>query len=175
MVFNLDSRDNIASPRKGNLIQLKAQFSSQNLGGTSDFNRFIFDIITYRKLGNKSIVAFQLYSENVFGDVPFQGKAWYGGGDRARGYFRGRFIDDLLYVLQAEYRLKFHSRWSAAGFVLVGEVADEVGNFFRSIKPSTGGGVRYKIIKDQDTLLRIDIGVGIDGNSGIYFGVNESF
>ncbi|MCA0932861.1 outer membrane protein assembly factor [Lutimonas saemankumensis] len=175
VIFNQDKRNNNISPSKGNLLQLKAQFSSQNFGASSDFNRFTFDARVFEKVGRSNVLAFQLYWEGVFGDVPFQAKSWYGGGSRARGYFRGRFIDDLLYVFQAEYRYKFHQRWSAAGFLLAGEVSDRVDNFFQNIKPSVGGGIRYKFNKSQDTLLRLDIGVGIDGNSGFYFGVNEAF
>lgn len=175
VVFNQDMRDNIGSPNSGNLLQLKAQFSSQNMGASADFNRFIFDVRIFEKIRQKNVLALQLYTETVFGDVPFQALAWYGGGSRARGYFRGRYMDQLLYVLQAEYRIKFHRRWTAAGFLLTGEVANEVSNFFSNIKPSVGGGIRYKFIKDQDTWLRLDIGVGIDGNSGFYFGVNEAF
>jgi outer membrane protein assembly factor BamA len=174
-VFNLDTRDNISSPNRGSLMQLKAQFSSQNLGASSDFNRFIFDIRQFQPIGRKSLLAFQLYMEDVLGEVPFQAKAWYGGGSRARGYFRGRFIHDFIYVVQAEYRLKFHSRWSAAGFILAGEVAEDVREIFTYVKPSFGGGVRFKLAKDQDTLLRLDIGAGVDGNSGFYLGVNEAF
>ena len=175
VVFNQDRRNNIVSPDKGNLLQLKAQFSSQNFGASSDFNRFIFDVRIFERVGRRNVIAFQFYSESVFGDVPFQAKAWYGGGSRARGYFRGRYIDDLLYVAQAEYRYKFHPRWTAAGFLLAGEVADRVDNFFQNVKPSLGGGIRYRFAKDQDTLLRLDIGIGGDGSSGIYFGVNEAF
>jgi outer membrane protein assembly factor BamA len=175
VVFNQDKRDNIASPNMGNLIQLKAQFSSQNMGASSDFNRYAFDFRQFLKIQQRSVLAFQLYTEAVFGDVPFQAKAMYGGGSRARGYFRGRFMDDLLYVLQAEYRFKFHPRWNAAGFILIGEVADQFENFFNYLKPSMGGGIRFKFNKNQDTLLRLDFGVGKDGSGGIYFGINEAF
>jgi hypothetical protein len=175
VVFNQDKRDNIGSPNSGNLLQLKAQFSSQNIGASSDFNRFIFDLRIFEKIGRKNVMALQLYSESVFCVVPFQAKAWYGGGSRARGYFRGRYIDDMLYVVQSEYRFKFHQRWTAAGFLLAGEVADQVNNFFKNIKPSVGGGIRYRFVKDQDTWLRLDIGLGVDGNNGFYFGVNEAF
>lgn len=175
VVFNQDKRDNTASPNRGNLLQLKAQFSSKNLGATADYNRYIFDVRHYQPLNTKNILAFQVYSESIFGDIPFQAKAWYGGGAAARGYFRGRYIDDLMYVIQAEYRWKFHERWSAAGFALVGEVFDSYNHMIENLKPSAGGGIRYKFSKEQDTLLRLDLGVGIDGNSGIYFGINEAF
>ena len=175
VVFNQDKRDNIASPNRGNLIQLKAQFASQNMGSTSDFSRYTLDFRYFQSLGKKSVLAFQVYSENVFGSVPFQAQSFYGGGSVARGYYRGRYIDDLLYVVQAEYRYRFHKRWSAAGFVLAGEVTNKFNNYLKNIRPSVGGGIRFKALKDQDTLLRLDIGVGPNGNNGVYFGVNEAF
>ncbi len=57
----------------------------------------------------------------------------------------------------------------------MGEVADLPGGFLDDIKPSVGGGIRFKLVKDQNTVLRLDIGVGKDDSSGFYFGVNEAF
>ncbi len=175
VVFNLDSRDIVEAPSSGHFLQLSARFASEIMGATHGFNKFIFDLRTYIGLGEKGILAFQAYSENTYGEVPFQAMAWFGGGERARGYFRGRFIDNNLYVLQGEYRYKFHPKWTLAGFALVGEVAELPGEFLDDLKPSVGGGIRYKLVKDQNTVLRLDIGVGKDGNNGFYFGVNEAF
>ncbi|MEM8968929.1 MAG: BamA/TamA family outer membrane protein [Bacteroidota bacterium] len=175
VVFSLDNRDNIASPNSGQLLTLNARFSSENFGATSSFNKFIFDWRTYYSVGQKGVFAWQAYMESSYGEVPFQGQDWFGGGDYARGYFRGRFIDNHQYVAQIEYRHRFLPRWSAAGYALVGEVADVPNNFFSDLKPAVGGGVRFKLTKDQDTLLRFDIGFGKDDNGGIYFGVNEAF
>ncbi|MEJ2005582.1 MAG: BamA/TamA family outer membrane protein [Cyclobacteriaceae bacterium] len=174
-IFNLDTRDDIFAPLSGNLVQLGARISSEIFGGSSSFNKFNTDIRTYRPRGNKSIIAIQFYMENSFGDIPFQGLTWYGGGDRARGYFKGRFIDNQMYVLQGEYRLRFHPRWTAAGFALVGEVADIPRNFLSDFKPAAGGGIRFKIKKDQATWIRLDVGVGKEQGANIYFGVNEAF
>jgi len=177
VIFNLDSRDNTGSPISGELLKLNAQFSSKLFGSTQSYNKFIADLRTYRKLGERSIIALQIYFEGNFGDPPFQGLASYGGSNRARGYFMGRFIDKNMYVVQGEYRYRFHPRWALNGFGLFGEVAgDAEGLFsFSNMKPSIGGGVRYKILENQDTWIRVDIGKGIDGSSGFYFGVNEAF
>ncbi len=175
VVFNLDNRDIVEAPTSGHFLLINARFSSEILGATYSFNKFIFDLRTYIPIGERSVLAIQAYSENTFGDIPFQAMAWFGGGERARGYFRGRFIDHHQYVLQAEYRLQFHPRWTLAGFALVGEVADLPGEYVDDIKPSVGGGIRFKLAKDQNTRLRLDIGVGKDGNNGVYFGVNEAF
>ena len=175
VIFNLDTRDIVEAPSKGHFLQLNARFSSEILGASSSFNKFIVDLRTYLPVGERGILAFQAYTENTYGDIPFQAMSWFGGGERARGYFRGRFIDDHQYVLQGDYRYKFHPRWTLAGFALMGEVADLPGQFLEDIKPSVGGGIRFKLVKEQNTVLRLDIGVGKDDSSGFYFGVNEAF
>jgi len=176
-VFNYDTRDNTGSPNKGFYYQAKAHFSGEIFGATSGFNKFVLDLREYLPVGERSLLAFQIYSENNFGDVPFQALASYGGGKRARGYFFGRFIDKQMYVSQVEYRLRFTSRWTFNAFALAGEVAKRPEDFFMisNLKPSYGIGVRFKIFKDKDTWLRFDYGKGINDSSGIYFGVNEVF
>ena len=175
IVFNLDSRDQVEGPTIGHYLQFNARFSSELFGGTQGWNKYIIDLRTYRPLGEKSVLALQVYGESTYGDVPFQAQATYGGGERARGYFRGRFIDNHMYVIQAEYRWRFKPRWVLAAFALAGEVADLPRNFFSDLKPSFGGGIRFQLTKSQKTLLRADVGFGKDGQGGFYFGVNEAF
>ncbi|MCX2745509.1 BamA/TamA family outer membrane protein [Mangrovivirga sp. M17] len=175
VIFNLDSRDDVSSPFSGHYLQMNARFSSEIFGASSGFNKMILDLRTYLPVGKKSILALQVYSENTFGEIPFQGQAWYGGGDRARGYFKGRYIDNQMYVIQAEYRLRFHPRWIVAGFGLIGEVAEYSRDFLTDFKPAAGGGIRFKIKKDQPTVIRLDVGVGKGQGANIYFGVNEAF
>lgn len=177
ITFNLDTRDNIGSPFSGELLKMGAQFSSELFGSTATYNKFIADLRTYRPLGKKSIMAIQLYYEGHSGDPPFQGLSSYGGGNYSRGYFQGRYIDKHMYIIQSEYRYRFHSRWALNAFGLFGTVANVPGDLFifDNIKPSLGGGVRFKLIKDQDTWVRADFAKGIDGSKGFYFGVNEAF
>ncbi len=174
-VFNLDNRDNVYSTRSGNFMQLTAGFSSKVIGATYSYNKYIIDLRKYFPLGKKSAIASQIYLENTFGDSPFQTKAYLGGGERMRGFFRGRYIDNHMYVVQAEYRNHFSSRWIVAAFGALSEVASLPRYFFDDIKYSVGGGIRFQIVKSNPTLLRLDIGFGKGGNSGVYFGVNEAF
>jgi hypothetical protein len=177
IIFNLDSRDNVSSPISGHLLKINAQFSSELFGATETYNKFIADLRTYRKLGEKSIIALQLYYEGNYGSPPFQGLAWYGGGNQARGYYQGRYIDNTLYLVQGEYRYRFKSRWAVAGYGLFGKVASDQKQLFslNDLKPSAGGGIRYKLLKNQETWIRLDAGVGVDGSNGVYFGINEAF
>ena len=176
-VFNFDTRDYVGSPNQGFYYQAKAQFSSEIFGATSGFNKFILDLREYVPIGNRDLLAFQLYLESNFGDVPFQALAKYGGGSRARGYFLGRYLDKQMYISQVEYRWKFKERWTANAFALTGEVAEKYDDFFsiKNMKPAFGFGARFKIFKDKDTWLRFDVGRGTEGSSGFYFGINEAF
>ena len=175
--FNLDDRDDIGSTTKGNYLSFSARFSSELLGATQGFNTFILDLRTYRPIGKKSSFATQLYLENHFGDAPFQGQAIYGGSSRARGYFYGRFIDNHMYVLQGEYRYRFKPRWAFNVFGLFGSVNESTDELYKftNLKPSIGAGIRFKILKDKSTWVRLDYGVGKGEQRGIYFGVNEAF
>ncbi len=174
-IFTLDTRDQVEDPHGGYYVNFNAQFSSENFGATHGYNRFVTDMRAYRPIGKKSLIAARLYWENNYGEVPFQAKSQFGGGDMARGYFKGRYIDDQMYVLTAEYRWRFLPRLSLAAFALMGEVSDISQNFFKNPHFSAGGGIRFKVLKDQNTLVRLDIGVGEDGNNGFYFGVNQAF
>jgi len=174
-VFTFDDRDNIFSARSGNFVKLKAGFCSRVLGSTHSYNKYIFDIRKYIRIGSSLSIAAQYYMEMTHGDVPFQQMAWLGGGEKTRGYFRGRYIDHQFYAAQVELRWRFAQRWILAGFVSGGDVSYQVSQLYEDVKHSYGGGLRYQLSKKSRTLVRLDIGIGRSGNSGVYFGVNEAF
>lgn len=173
--INLDDRDVIEAPTRGNYVQFSGEFSSRAFGATHSFNKYILDFRKYFSLRRHSVLAVQAFLEGNFGNVPFQKKAWLGGGEKMRGYFKGRYMDDHMFVLQAEYRWRFKPRWVLAGFFSAGEVAPVPFDYGDVIKVSFGGGIRFQLKRDLPTLLRLDVGIGQEGNSGFYFGVNEAF
>ena len=175
MVFNVDTRDNYFSPLKGGLYQFQTNFTSKAMGSTHSFNSFQIDLRKYIELPKKQVLALQVYTKLTFGEAPFQARSVYGGADLARGYFRGRYIDQHLYVLQAEYRFPIAKRWEFAAFALTGNVGNALDGFNSTNKSSVGFGPRYFISKNNRSALRLDIGFNSYGGSGIYFGVNEAF
>ena len=175
LIFNLDSRDNVFSTKSGWYFQFKGRFSSLLFGATYSYNKFEIDLRKYIVLNGKHVIAGQIYTNFNLGEVPFQDMAWFGGGERGRGYFRGRYIDKHMYSLQLEYRYHISPRWIAAAFVSGGEVGNKSQDLFTDFHPSIGGGIRWKIRKDNPTFIRLDFGKGTGENSGVYFGVNEAF
>ncbi len=175
VVFNLDNRDNIFFPYKGNFMQIKAGFSSKVLGSTYSYNKFIIDLRKYISLSRNLVLASQIYLEDGYGDVPFQAKALIGGNERTRGYYKGRYMDDHLGSAQVEVRWRFMRRWVLAGFASGGEVSSLPWDYFRDLKFSFGGGIRFQLLKNAPTHVRFDFGIGEDNNHGFYFSVNEAF
>ena len=77
---------------------------------------------------------------------------------------------------QLEYRKSFSKRWGYVLFGTVGNVSENIIEYnFRTLKYSFGSGVRYMFNKKERVNLRADIGIGADGNSGVYFGIEEAF
>lgn len=93
-----------------------------------------------------------------------------------RSYFTGRYRDKFYSAIQLEYRQYF---WRKLGFVVfggLGDVAQEFIKFdFTELKYSYGMGLRFLFNKKQKINLRMDFGFGQDGNSGVYFGIEEAF
>lgn len=174
-VFNFDDRDNDYSPVKGNYLVFKAGFSSRSFAATYSYNSYLIDLRKYFPIAGKFTIAIQIYSLLKFGEVPFQSQAWYGGPDLGRGYFKGRYIDDLYILSQVEIRYRIINRLHINAFVNLGDVSDLPENIFSHPKFSFGGGIRFQLSKKNPTLIRMDIGVNQDGGTGLYFGVNEAF
>ena len=93
-----------------------------------------------------------------------------------RGYFYGRYRDNFFSMVQLEYRHFFAKRWGFVLFGTLGNVTDNILNYnFNSLKYSYGTGLRFKFNQKENVNLRADIGIGVDGNAGLYFGIEEAF
>ncbi len=175
VIFNLDDRSDQFNPKSGQLLQFNGGFSSKAMGATFGYSKFIIDFRKFWPIGKKFVFAGQAYLENTFGEVPFQTMAWLGGGERMRGYFRGRYIDQNMMVIQTEIRHQFLPRFQWAAFAAMGDVVPTPSQYLRSPKYSFGGGIRFQVLKSTPTLIRLDFGINAEGNTGVYFGVNQAF
>ena len=173
-----DSRDNILNAEKGWFIEATYGSYDKVLGGTNKFQLTRFDVRHFRGLSEKSnaILGFQVLGSFSSGDVPFNELAALGGQEIMRGYREGRFVDRHILAGQMEYRKSFgDSRWGAVGFLGAGDVANSISNFnLKSIKPSYGAGIRFKLDKTENLNLRLDYGIG-KGSSHFYFTIAEAF
>ena len=173
-----DSRDNILNAENGWYIEATYGLYDKVLGGTNKFQLTRFDIRHFVGLTKKGhdILGFQLLGSFSNGDVPFNELALLGGKDIMRGYREGRYVDRHLMAGQMEYRRTFgDSRWGAVAFLGVGEVSNNLPGFnLKSLKPSYGAGIRFKLDKTENLNLRFDYGIG-QGSNYFYFTIAEAF
>lgn len=172
--FVWDRRDNIFYPTSGLFQFIKIILYTEP-------NDYIFsslevDVRKYKTIAKKGVLATNLYFNSVSTNAPFYKLPALGGKSHMRGYFEGRYRDNNFIMLQFEYRQYFWRKFGFVAFGALGDVAPEVTDLaFSSLKHSIGGGLRYLFNKKENVNLRMDIGVGKDGTTGIYFGIEEAF
>jgi hypothetical protein len=174
VALSWDSRDNIFYPTKGSYHQIEYTMFGGGSGGGVDYQRTVVDLRTYLPLGT-TLLAVQVYGMAVGGTPPFWRLALLGGDYIMRGYYLGRYRDNVTLASQVEYRAMLFGPFGAAAFLGGGVVAARPGAFrLDLVRPSYGAGLRYMLDTTEKLTLRVDAGFG-KGSSGIYFDLREAF
>jgi outer membrane protein assembly factor BamA len=172
--FVWDGRDNLFYPTSGHFQSMK--FIVYPEPSDYVFTSVEIDVRYYKKLSKNQVLATNFYFNSVSSDAPFYKLPALGGQNRMRGYFQGRYRDKNYMTLQTEYRQFFSKKFGFVAFAGIGDVSSEVTDLkLNSLKYSLGGGLRYLFNKKENVNLRMDFGIGKDGNTGIYFGIEEAF
>jgi outer membrane protein assembly factor BamA len=169
-----DSRDNIFFPNSGTYQYFKAVIYPGI--GEYSFALFELDVKHFRSFKPDHVFAGNFFFQAATGETPFYKMPALGGAKRMRGYFFGRYRDNIYMMLQLEYRQYFWKRFGFVVFAGAGNVSDEIMTYsFNTMKYSYGGGLRFMFNKKQKVNLRMDVGFGPGGFHGIYFGIEEAF
>jgi outer membrane protein assembly factor BamA len=175
--FTYDDRNNAFAPDKGSFAQIYFNHFDKCFGSDYVYTNVVIDLRKFIRIYKQQVLALQAYSFSNLGDnVPLRSLATLGGSGSMRGYYDGRFRDKQQLVLQAEYRMPLYKKFGAAVFANTGDVGHTITDFsIPDLKFSFGGGLRYAINKSEKLNLRLDYGVGLNGNSGLYFQLGEAF
>ena len=174
MVISWDSRDNIFFPKSGSFHQFNYTVFGGGLGGDFAYRRALLDLRTYFPLGAQ-MIGVQVYGMSAGGTPPFWRLALLGGDCIMRGYYLGRYRDNVSLAAQVEYRAMILGRFGAVAFLGTGGVARRAGELrLDQLRPSYGAGLRYMLDTAEKLTLRVDAGFG-SGTSGIYFNIREAF
>jgi outer membrane protein assembly factor BamA len=173
-VVKWDSRDNTFFPRSGSFHQISAVVCGRWLGSDFGFTKLKADLRSYLPVGPKHTLALQAYIASVFGTAPFTALPMFGTDNTMRGYYSGRFRDDHMAAVQAEYRLPLFWRIGLVGFAGAGRVAGRLdGLGLSGFKGVAGWGLRFRVNREGAN-IRLDFGYG-KGTSGVYFTAGEAF
>ncbi|HYM19523.1 MAG TPA: BamA/TamA family outer membrane protein [Candidatus Kapabacteria bacterium] len=174
-IVSVDTRDNVFSTHSGYYADLRTYYYGKAVGSSFNFNRTSLDAREFIPVFTTHTLALQGLVTLVKGVEPFYTMAALGGISNMRGYFEGRFRDNDMTVLQAEYRAPVFWRIGVVGFADAGEVAGTMGEFkLTGFKYSVGAGIRLFLSQEERVVARLDFGFGSDSNE-IYFAVNEAF
>jgi hypothetical protein len=173
-----DSRDNVASSERGSFVQATGSVAGDAFGSQFDFVRGVVDARRFVSLGQRRVLALQGVLETTGGVAPFDQVSLVGNGSYMRGYTRGRFRDQDLAAIQAEYRAPLAGRLGWAVFAGGGRIAPHFSDLASSdarFLPSYGLGARWLLFPHSRTTIRVDYARGAEGQSGLYVALNEAF
>ena len=174
-IFIFDKRDNPLNPAKGSYIETSLQFFDKPTCSPYKFTSFILDARKYNTFFKKLIWNGNAYLFMNEGEVPYRMLATIGGARFLRGYYRGRFRDNNMIILQQEFRMPVYKWFGLAVFGGIGSVAKNLSDFSKNeIHYDYGVGLRIKINKKENTNLRLDYGITKD-SQGIYLIFAEAF
>lgn len=169
-----DRRDSQFFPTRGTYAILEGAVFDGAIGSDFDFTRLSADVRVYRAIARRHVLAFQGTAVVTGGTVPFHLLPGVGGQNVLRGYYEGRYRDNLMAVVQAEYRFPVWKRLGATVFGGVGNVSSRFDNFaVGDLKYAGGAGLRFRV-SPEGVNLRLDYAV-TPNSSGTYITIQEAF
>lgn len=174
-LINYDKREHQVNPYGGYNIEFKNFFYRTWMNSGNNFEKFEFTYNHYYKIRNeRNILATRVHANIATGDVPFQGQSVVGHDD-IRGYTNGKYRDNQVYDVQAEYRWRFYKKFGMVGFAGVASAVKNFNDLFSSeLLPGAGVGISYLMIPSERINIGIDVAKGKD-DWGLYFRIGEAF
>ncbi len=170
-----DARDNFFYPTEGEFYKLSLMINSKLFGSHLEFSQVTLDLRNYYPIQHKHLFSLQVYGDFTWGNTPFQLLPSMGGNDILRGYYKGRYRDNVLLAAQLEYRFPIYKWLKGTMFGSVGDVAKEIDEIrLKKFKASYGLGLRARV-NPANVHIRFDIGLTRDNKPAFYFTANEAF
>lgn len=170
-----DTRDSGFYPRRGSTTSLSAYFFRTLVLGDYDYDLYSLNHRSYFPVPLNAVLAFELTAEAVDGVPPLDFMPQLGGDEMMRGFYKGRYRDNVYLAAQAEARVPVYGRWGAVVFGGAGDVYGRVRDVsLDGLKFAGGGGIRYALNSEKMINFRLDFGVA-EGDVKVYFKLLEAF
>ena len=175
LLLQYDKRDYIYNPTKGYFLETEYSLNNNALGSKYHYQRLMLNMSYYYSVFPEHVLAFNTFISHNSGAIPFFDMPYFGSGNQGRGFQDRRFMDKNMFVAQLEYRYPIYKRFSGVAFGSISEVGASLKQLLNeSLKPAAGLGIRYKLTKEERSLLRLDLGFTREGNA-LYITINDAF
>lgn len=174
-IFIMDNRDNPLNPAKGSYLEVSYVDYKNIIENKNMFTSLTIDARKYCTIFKKLVWNGNAYFAYNKGEVPYRLLPEIGGARFLRGYYRGRFRDNNMAILQQEFRMPIYKMIGIALFGGIGSVAKTPSQFkTNEIHYNYGIGLRIRVNKKENTNIRIDYGFTKD-SQGLYVVFAEAF
>ena len=173
IALEIDTRDNQYYPSSGLDFMLRTYASlsgAQYVVLQPNFNQF-FSLAG----GDRLVLAYQLFGQFGWGDVPLTYYATYGSHGTTVGYSQGEFVDKMMAGLDVELRWLFWWRLGMLAGASIGKVFPSFDGFGpQPWLPSGWVGLTYKVMEKSDIRANLTLAVG-KSEVALYFGLGQTF
>lgn len=171
-----DFRNNPFSPTKGYFFELSYIPHSRRFQSEYDYHELLVDARKYFEFSQSQFVGIQVLGHFSQGEVPLRELPRLGGSNIMRGMIYGRYRNNNMAALQAEYRKGLNRFLKIAAFGSGGLVSESFRHFTpEHIHYTYGLGLRILINKKKSLYSRIDIARSSEGNYALYFKLMDAF
>ena len=175
LIFIYDTRDQPYASEKGFYAEYIMYRNGKRFGSDFEFSKIFLDLRYFYKNKWDHVIALQSFTEFTGGDAPFNQLALLGGTRKMRGYVKGRYRENHMQLLQAEYRAHLFWRIGVVAFGSLGAVENRLVDFEgEDIRYAVGAGLRLRLTEAEKINLRIDMGFG-KNTKGFYVTIGEAF
>jgi len=172
-----DTRDDADYPLKGSDLSIAFQYYPSISQYAYTFTQTSIDLRQYFNPFSDLVVALQLAGEFTDGSIPFYLKPRIAGKDRLRGFaHRSKFVDNHAMLCQAELRKHLFWKFGAVVFAGAGNTLPTINTDpTRDLKYVYGFGGRFSASSDSKINFRLDMGIGSNGDTGVFMTAREAF
>jgi len=179
-----DTRDNISNCYKGYYASISLLNNIKIRNNSQQSMQLLYDARYYLGLSKKNprhVLAFWSWGSILLnGKVPYLALpsiGWDTYNRSGRGFIQGRYRGLSMVYNEAEYRFPISKNGFIGGVLYVN--ATTASNYSKNLFDKTafgrGAGVRMQMDKRARTNLCVDIGLGADRATAIYFNLQEAF
>lgn len=185
-LMTYDGRDAIYWARRGFYARAKAAWYREAWGSDYEFDAYTLEARRFIPLFATGALGLSATVQVKDGQVPFRELSTADGDHTLRGIVKGKYRDNDMLLLQAEYKSYFpdwaflshrwiRNRLGWAVFAEAGQVAHAPDAFaWEEFRPDFGFGLRYAMNPSQRMNIRVDIGF-VDGSVAPAINIKEAF
>ena len=152
-----ETRDNVMTPNRGQLIKLAAWRYDDAIGGDFDYWSVNLEINSFHQLHDRFVLGWRIEAKAVDGKPPFWGYPWV----TLRGVPAMRYQNERVAVAEVEARFSLAKRWGVVGFVGKGRTDGDIPAFETQDDILAGGvGGRFLFKPDESLWVGIDVARG---------------